>query len=63
IAEFDNKIFSPDSKTIYFNTPAWAVSDAIHAIDTDGENERFVTPGDLVEVIKKPDKLRCRPIR
>ncbi|MBI4388954.1 MAG: PD40 domain-containing protein [Nitrospinae bacterium] len=54
IAEFGNKTFSPDSKTIYFDTPAWAVSHAIHAVDIDGKNERFITPGSLVRVVKEP---------
>ncbi len=35
--------FSPDSKTLYFETSAWATSGAIHAIDIDGKNLRFVT--------------------
>lgn len=35
--------FSPDSKTLYFETSAWATSGAIHAIDVNGKNLRFVT--------------------
>ncbi|MBI4383719.1 MAG: PD40 domain-containing protein [Nitrospinae bacterium] len=54
IGGFENKDFSPDSKTLYFDTPAWAVSDAVHAVDIDGKNERFVTPGSLLRVVKEP---------
>lgn len=35
--------FSPDSKTLYFETSAWATSGALHAIDITGKNLRFVT--------------------
>ncbi|MBI4383572.1 MAG: PD40 domain-containing protein [Nitrospinae bacterium] len=53
IANISNMTFSPDSKTLYFETQAWAVSGAIHAVDPDGKNERFVTDGDDLRVIKR----------
>ena len=31
--------------TLYFETPAWAVSGAIHAVPVQGGNQRFVTGG------------------
>jgi len=43
--------FSPDSKTLYFATSAWATSGAIHAIDSDGKNLRFITAGNEYHVI------------
>lgn len=43
--------FSPDSKTLYFETSAWVVSGAIHAVDVDGKNLRFVTDGNDYRII------------
>lgn len=43
--------FSPDSKTLYFATSAWVTSGAIHAVDIDGKNLRFVTNGNEYHVI------------
>src|SRR3990167_10214989 len=51
IIDPNNLQFSPDSKTLYFATSAWATSGAIHAIDTDGKNLRFVTPGNEYRVV------------
>ena len=44
--------FSPDSKTLYFETSAWVTAGAVHAIDADGENERFVIDGDELRVVQ-----------
>lgn len=44
--------FSPDSKTLYFATSAWATSGAIHAIDVDGKNLRYVTYANEYHVIQ-----------
>lgn len=52
-----NLQFSPDSKTLYFETSAWVVSGAIHAVDVDGKNLRFVTDGGRYHVIQNgPNK-------
>lgn len=51
---FRNKTFSPDSQTIYFVTSAYAVSHAIRAVDIDGKNDRYVTHGDTLQVVKEP---------
>lgn len=44
--------FSPDSKTLYFATSAWATSGAIHAIDVDGKNLRYVTYANEYHVVQ-----------
>ncbi len=44
-------LFSPDNKTIYFETSAWVTSGAIHAVDVDGKNLRFVTDGNEYRVV------------
>lgn len=49
---FKSKTFSPDSQTIYFVTSAYAVSDAIRAVDIDGKNDRYVTDGNTVQVVR-----------
>lgn len=52
IGSFEYKTFSPDSKTIFFLTPAWATSSAIHAVEINGDNERFITAGNSLKIIK-----------
>lgn len=54
IYQFNDKEFSPDSKTIYFTTPTWVTSDAIHAVDIDGNNERYVMHGYTFQVVREP---------
>jgi hypothetical protein len=44
--------FSPDSKTLFFETSAWVVSGAIHAVDVNGKNLRFVTDGGEYRIIQ-----------
>ena len=51
IIDPNNLQFSPDSKILYFATSAWATSGAIHAINTNGKNLRFVTPGNEYRVV------------
>lgn len=47
-----NLQFSPDSKTLYFETSAWVTSGAIHAVDVDGNHLRFVTHGSELRVVQ-----------
>lgn len=47
--------FSPNSRTLYFVTSAWAVSGAVHAINVDGTNYRYIQPANELEVIKSGD--------
>lgn len=44
--------FSPDNKTLYFETSAWVTSGAVHAINVDGKNERFVIDGDELHIVQ-----------
>jgi len=46
-----NLQFSPDSKTLYFITSARPTSGAIHSVDVDGKNLRFVTDGNEYHVV------------
>jgi hypothetical protein len=43
--------FSLDNKTLYFQSTAWAVSGALHAIDVDGKNLRFLAPSNEFHLI------------
>lgn len=57
---FNGKIFSPDSKTIYFSTPTYATASAIHAVNINGKNARFITAGHLVQIVQGylPNKFK-----
>lgn len=47
-----NLQFSPDSKTLYFETSAWVTSGAIHTVGIDGNHLRFVTAGSRLRVVQ-----------
>lgn len=47
-----NLQFSPNSKTLYFETSAWVTSGAIHSVDVDGNHLRFVTDGSELRVVQ-----------
>lgn len=48
---FKNLRLSTDSSTLFFETDAWAVSDAIHAVDIRTGVEHFVTDGSLACIV------------
>ena len=49
--------FSPSGKILYFETSAWVVTGAIHAVDVSGKNLRFVTDGGEYRIIQNgPNK-------
>lgn len=49
----DSIKFSPDSKRVYFITSAWVTSGAVHGVNVDGSNEKFITSGSTLDVIYK----------
>jgi dipeptidyl aminopeptidase/acylaminoacyl peptidase len=51
IAAFENLQFSADGRLLYFVSPAWTTSGAVHVIDTTTGKERYVLPGNDLEVI------------
>lgn len=51
IAGFENVQFSSDGRLVYFVTPAWATSGAVHVVDTTNRKERFVVAGNDLEVV------------
>ncbi len=44
IVSIERMQFSLDSKTLYFQTSAWVMSGALHAINIDGSNFRYIAP-------------------
>jgi dipeptidyl aminopeptidase/acylaminoacyl peptidase len=45
--------FSSDGKSVFFETTAWATSDAIHVVDVSTKKEHFVCDGSALEVIRE----------
>lgn len=45
--------FAPSGRTVYFLSQAYAVSDAVHAVDVATKAVRFVCAGNTVEVVTK----------
>ena len=59
IAGFDNLQFSTNGKLLYFVTPAWATSGAVHVIDTTNRKERYVIAGNNLKVVKAGEYKDC----
>ena len=47
IAQFNELRFSPDGRLVYFETPAWATSGALHMVDTTTCREHFICAGGM----------------
>ena len=43
--------FSPDGRTVYFLTRAWATSGAVHALEVETGEHRFVAPANSLGVV------------
>jgi hypothetical protein len=59
IAAFENLQFSTDGKLIYFVTPAWATSGAVHVVDTTNRKERYVFPGNDLKSVPSGEYKDC----
>lgn len=53
IAGFEDVQFSSDGRRVYFVTPAWATSGAVHVVDTTNRKERFLVPGNNLRVLHR----------
>ena len=51
LCDFRQKQFSSDGRRLYFLTPGWATSGALHVFDTRSGDDRFVTPANDVLVL------------
>jgi dipeptidyl aminopeptidase/acylaminoacyl peptidase len=47
VAQFNELRFSPDGRLVYFETPAWATSVALHVVDTTNGREHFICAGGI----------------
>lgn len=51
IVAFKNMVFSPDGRYLYFVTPAWVTSAAVHMYDFQRERTSFISSGQNVDVV------------
>jgi len=51
IGGFENLQFSSDGRLVFFVTPAWATSGAVHVVDTTNAKEHFVVAGNNLEIV------------
>jgi Tol biopolymer transport system component len=47
VAQFNDLRFSPDGRLVYFDTPAWTTSGALHMVDTTTCREHFICAGGM----------------
>jgi len=59
IAAFENLQFSTNGKLLYFVTPAWATSGAVHGVDTTNRKVRYLFPGSDVKVVAAGEYKDC----
>ena len=59
IAGFENLQFSTNGKLVYFYTPAWATSGAIHVVDTTNRKERLAFAGNDFKVVRSGEFRDC----
>jgi hypothetical protein len=59
LCDFRNKQFSSDGRRLYFLTPGWTTSGALHELDMRSSDERFVLPAnDLLVLNFCPNKYK-----
>lgn len=49
--DFSKLFLSPNGKTLYFQTTAWATSDAIHSLNITTKKTSYVTDGEIACVV------------
>ena len=59
IGGFENLQFSTDGKLLYFVTPTWATSGAVHVVDTTNRKEQYLFPGNDLKVVKAGEYKDC----
>ena len=59
IGGFENLQFSTNGKLLYFVTPAWATSGAVHVVDTTNGKERYLFPGNNLKVVPAGEYKDC----
>jgi dipeptidyl aminopeptidase/acylaminoacyl peptidase len=59
IGGFNNLQFSTNGKLLYFSSPAWATSGAVHVVDTTNRKERYLFPGNEIKVVTAREYKDC----
>jgi dipeptidyl aminopeptidase/acylaminoacyl peptidase len=59
IGGFDDLQFSTNGKLLYFVTPAWATSGAVHVVDTTNRKERYLFPGNNLKIVPAGEYKDC----
>ena len=59
IAAFENLQFSTDGKLLYFVSPAWATSGAVHVVDTTNRKERYLFAGNNLKLVSSGEYKDC----
>jgi hypothetical protein len=59
IGAFENLQFSANGKLLYFVTPAWATSGAVHVVDTTNRKERYLFPGNDLKIVLAGEYKDC----
>ena len=59
IAAFESIQFSTNGKLVYFVTPAWATSGAVHVVDTTNRKERYLFPGSGLKIVTAGEYKDC----
>lgn len=59
IAAFENLQFSTNGKLVYFVTPAWTTSGAVHVVDTTNRKERYLFPGNNLKAVASGEYKDC----
>jgi hypothetical protein len=59
IAAFENLQFSTNGKLLYFVTPAWATSGAVHVVDTTNRRQRYLFPGNGLKAVASGEYKDC----
>jgi WD40-like Beta Propeller Repeat len=59
IAAFENLQFSSNGKLLYFVTPAWATSGAVHVVDTTNRKERYLLAGNDLKLVTSGEYKDC----
>jgi dipeptidyl aminopeptidase/acylaminoacyl peptidase len=59
IASFSDIQFSTDGRSVFFVTPAYATSGAVHVVDLNTRKEHFVMAGSDLEVVRSGEYRDC----
>ena len=59
LAGFENLQFSTNGKLLYFVTPAWATSGAVHVVDTTNRKERYLFAGNDLKLVPSGEYKDC----